>query len=402
MTDRTIVELHDPLVGSTLDRRFRIAFRIAAGGFGAIYSATHIRSGHEVALKILHPALAPDPRVVGRFRREGATLTSLRSPHTITAYEACEATDGTLYIVMELLHGTSLHDRLGTTGAMPWQRAVAIARAVCSSLAEAHALGIIHRDLKPANIHLEKRGDDNDFVKVLDFGIAKIEEGSEFDATDLTHAGQMIGTLDYMAPEQMVGGEVSGRTDVYTLGVVLYEMIAGVRPFPEAPNASAALAAMLTTVPPPLMQRARIPAELDRIVMRCLDRDANNRSDITELMADLDRLVEDDPPTRVVGGREAAVAAAVAEDATWIAVPPPPTAPPINPAAPLPLPSHVPPYPQFGQGTGPVYAGAPPHPPSDVVPFDMSSAAANDAIVRRVVWGLLFMIAIVIVIAIAR
>jgi serine/threonine protein kinase len=405
MTDRTIVERHDPLLGTVLDGRFRIDFRIAAGGFGAIYRATHVRSGHEVALKILHPTLTPDPKIVARFRREGETLTSLRSPHTITAYEACEAADGTLYIVMELLDGESLHERLGARGAMPWQAAVAIARGVCNSLAEAHALVIIHRDLKPANIHLERRGDDDLFVKVLDFGIAKIEAGSEFDNSDLTHAGQMIGTLDYMAPEQMVGGEVSGRTDVYTLGVVIYEMIAGVRPFPEARSASAALAAMLTTTPPALSTHARIPAELERIVMRCLQRDARHRSDVAELTSDLDHLVEDDPPTTMV----AMPASAPVADATWIAVPPPPTRPPSHPAAPIRPPTDPPisavSFQRFGQGTGPVYAGNPPanEPRSsvEIAPFDMSSAAARDAVVRRLLWAVLLVIAVVILIALA-
>src|SRR5215470_14429738 len=123
---------------TVLDRRFRIDFRIAAGGFGAIYRATHLNSNHEVALKVLHPDLAIDPRVIARFRREGATLTNLHNAHTITAYELGEAPDGTLYIVMELLHGETLYDRYRARGPLPWSQMLSIARAVCSSLAEAH------------------------------------------------------------------------------------------------------------------------------------------------------------------------------------------------------------------------------------------------------------------------
>ena len=259
------------------DRRFRIDARVAAGGFGAIYRATHVKSGHQLALKVLHAKLTGDPGVVARFRREGAALTRLRDPHTITAYELGEAPDGTLYIVMELLRGESLYERFRARGPLPWQRVLAIARAVCSSLIEAHALGIIHRDLKPTNIHLEPHGPDDDFVKVLDFGIAKIVHESEIDSTDLTHAGQMIGTLDYMSPEQMVGGLCAPASDIYTLGVVMYEMITGRKPFDDANSAAAALAAVLTTTPTRLSVLAVVPADVDRIVMRCLERHHTDR-----------------------------------------------------------------------------------------------------------------------------
>src|SRR3954470_6143357 len=247
--ERTQVQAHDPLVGTTFDRRFHIDFRIAIGGFGAIYHATHNKSGHQFALKILHPRLANDPGVIARVCREGETLTRLRSPHTIIAYEMGETSDGTLFIVLELLQGESLFERFRARGPFPWREMAQIARGVCHSLEEAHGLGIIHRDLKPTNINLEH--DDatgsNEFVKVLDFGIAKILRESDMDSQDLTNAGQMIGTLDYMSPEQMVGGACTGQTDIYTLGIVMYEMIAGVRPFAEATSPAAVLAAMLRT-----------------------------------------------------------------------------------------------------------------------------------------------------------
>jgi serine/threonine-protein kinase len=282
--DRTTVERRDPLVGTILDRRFRIDLKLAAGGFGAIYRATDVLSDAEVALKVLLPQMARDPNVVARFRREGATLSSLRDPHTITAYELGEAPDGTLYIVMELLHGESLYEQFRATGPLPWRRVVHIARGVCSSLAEAHAAGIVHRDLKPANIHLEVRGGDPDFVKVLDFGIAKIVQGAEYDRTELTQAGHMIGTVDYMSPEQMVGGEMTARSDIYTLGVVMYEMIGGRTPFADAQSATAILAAVLTRTVEPLSRHADVPLELDRIVARCLVRDPQGRfGDVGEL-----------------------------------------------------------------------------------------------------------------------
>src|SRR3954471_17512999 len=290
--ERTIIERRDALIGEIFDRRFRIEARIAAGGFGAIYRATHIRSGQALALKILHANLTHDAGVVARFRREGAALTRLRDPHTITAYELGEAPDGMLYIVMELLRGESLYERFRSQGPLPWTRMLAIARAVCSSLIEAHALGIIHRDLKPTNIHLEPGMPGEDFVKVLDFGIAKIVHDSDIDSSELTHAGQMIGTLDYMSPEQMVGGMCDATSDIYTLGVVMNEMIAGHKPFSDANSAAAALAAVLTTTPPRLAVEAVVPSDVDRIVMRCIERQyADRYQSAAELAAALDEIL---------------------------------------------------------------------------------------------------------------
>ena len=299
--DRTVVERRDPLVGHVFDRRFRVEARIAAGGFGAIYRATHLKSGHEFALKILHANLTTDPRVVARFRREGAALIRLRDPHTITAYELGEAENGTLYIVMELLHGESLYERYRARGAMPWQRVIAIGRAVCSSLVEAHALGVIHRDLKPTNIHLEQRGGVDDFVKVLDFGIAKILHDSDIDSSDLTNAGQMVGTVDYMPPEQMIGGTCTATSDIYTLGVVMYEMIAGKKPFEDANSATAALAAMLTATPDRLSACAMVTPQVDHLVMKCIERaQADRYQTAVELAAALDELmVGDEQATEV-------------------------------------------------------------------------------------------------------
>ena len=298
VSDRTLVQIHDPLVGSIFDRRFRIDFRIAIGGFGAIYHATHVHSGHQIALKVLHPRLTADPGVLARFRREGDTLTRLRSPHTIIAYETGETDDGTLYIVLELLHGESLFERYRARGRFPWERMVTIARAVCTSLEEAHGLGVVHRDLKPTNINLETREGDDHFVKVLDFGIAKILSGSALDASELTNAGQMIGTLDYMSPEQMVGGRCTVHTDIYTLGIVIYEMIAGRRPFLEASSPAAVLAAMLRDTPPPLSSFVDVPPALDHVVGKCLAREAGDRyASVVELGQELEHLLHTAGPS---------------------------------------------------------------------------------------------------------
>jgi serine/threonine-protein kinase len=289
-TARRARDTRDPLIGTRLDDRFAIEARIATGGFGAVYRARAADGAH-VALKILHPWLTDDPNMVARFQREGAILTQLHDPHTVTTLAVGETCDGLLYIAMELLSGESLHDRLQRTGALPWQTAVAIARAVCSSLAEAHALGVVHRDLKPANIQIEARDGDPDFVKVLDFGIGKIERGSSIDdGKDLTYAGHMIGTYDYMSPEQIVGDTCRGGSDIYSLGLVLYEMLTGRRPFDNVTGPTSMMAAMLTQLPVPPSVLVATPPALDRVVMRCLQRDPEHRfGDVRELAAALDR-----------------------------------------------------------------------------------------------------------------
>ncbi|HEY1551277.1 MAG TPA: serine/threonine-protein kinase [Kofleriaceae bacterium] len=290
--DRTKVALVDPWMGQLIAGRYRLELRIAAGGFGAIYRALDLATDRDVALKLLHASLAQDEGVAARFRREGAALARLRDPHTVAAYEVGETDDGTLFIAMELLGGDSLHTVFQEQGPMSWRNVAAIARAVCSSLREAHAQGIIHRDLKPANIHLE--GEHRDFVKVLDFGIAKIVGGA-LDNSDLTSAGQMIGTFDYMPPEQMVGGETTGKSDVYALGIVMYELLVGQRPFGDLPTAASMLAAMLSTIPrSPAQRRVSIPHELDRAIMRCLAQKPEDRPTVDELAHLLDVLIEED------------------------------------------------------------------------------------------------------------
>jgi serine/threonine protein kinase len=290
--DVTRVSVVDPLVGTVLDRRYRIEFRLAAGGFGAIYRASHVITRREVAVKVLHPSLASEPNVVARFRREAETLRALESPHTVRAFDVGEVVDGPLYIVMELLQGESLFERYRALGPVPWRRMLAIARQVCESLAEAHALGIVHRDLKPTNIHLERVGADDDFVKVLDFGIAKVLHGSALDSDDLTRSGQMIGTFDYMAPEQMVGSALTAQSDIYTLGLVIYEMITGERPFGDPPSPTAMLQAMIMTTPPPISTRSDAPVEVDALVTKCIARDPDQRwRGVGELADEIDLIL---------------------------------------------------------------------------------------------------------------
>jgi serine/threonine-protein kinase len=287
-TEHTVVERFDRRLGALVGGRYQIRDRIAEGGFGAVYRALDLATNESIAIKVLHRQLVADHSVVARFRREGAALASLRDPHTVRVLDVGECDSGTLFIVMELLRGKSLHELFESEGRLPWQRVVAIARGVCDALSEAHALGIVHRDLKPANIHLER----GDVARVVDFGIAKVLRGSQLDDSDLTHAGQMIGTFDYMPPEQMIGAPCDARTDLFTLGVVMYEMITGVRPYGLASSPTAMLSALLGTTPKPMSELAPVPRELDRIVARCIAHEREDRyQSAAELARELDRLV---------------------------------------------------------------------------------------------------------------
>jgi serine/threonine protein kinase len=268
---------HDERVGLLVADRYRIAKVLGVGGMGGVYEAEHLLIGKKVALKVLHAELATaDARVIARFRREADTLSQLRSPNTIQAYEIAEAPDGSLYIVMELLHGESLYEQFRAKGVLAWERVVHIGRQVCNSLAEAHALGIIHRDLKPANIHLETRDGKPDFVKVLDFGIAKMHSSGV--DRGLTRTGMAMGTPSYMSPEQAQGSKnLDHRTDVWALGVILYEMLAARRPF-DADSYPLLLMNIVATDPDPVSSyRKDLPEPLADLVMRCLVKDQEGR-----------------------------------------------------------------------------------------------------------------------------
>jgi serine/threonine-protein kinase len=272
----------DPYIGSVLKDRFRIERKLGEGGFGAVYGGSQTGTNRAVAIKLLHPEMTRDQNVVARFRREGQVLCNLRDAHTITTYDFDRTEDGTLFIAMELLEGRSLHDVFHTEAPIEWRRMVKIVAECCSSLAEAHIQGIIHRDLKPENIHLENRPGNPEFVKILDFGIAKVVHGEGFGKTDqpqLTATGQTLGTLEYMSPEQLMGKPLDGRSDIYGLGVVAYELLTGQLPFPEATGPAALIAAQLKSVPRPPSQVSRrpIPPPVDALIRTMLEKHKESR-----------------------------------------------------------------------------------------------------------------------------
>ena len=297
-------------LGQTLNNRFKVESKIGEGGFGAVYRGTQLATNRKVALKLLHPEMTKDENLVARFRREGMVLCNLRDAHTITTYDFDQTPDGTLYIAMELLEGKSLHQIFHEEAPLEWKRVFKILTEMCSSLAEAHEQGIVHRDLKPENIYLEHRPGNSEFVKILDFGIAKVMRGDAIDpqSPQLTATGQTLGTLEYMSPEQLMGKQLDGRSDVYALGVVAYEMITGRLPFPDAKGPAGLITAQLKQTPMPPSQalpKAKLPDAADRTILKCLEKDKNNRyadvSALAEALQDVVLHAEVLPPIVPVG-----------------------------------------------------------------------------------------------------
>jgi len=285
-------------LNQVLNNRFKIEAKIGEGGFGAVYKGTQLATGRKVALKLLHPEMTKDENLVSRFRREGMVLCNLRDAHTITTYDFDQTPDGTLYIAMELLEGKSLHQVFHEQAPLGWKRVFKILIEMCSSLSEAHAQGIVHRDLKPENVYLETRPGNPEFVKILDFGIAKVMRGDSIDpqSPQLTATGQTLGTLEYMSPEQLMGKALDGRSDVYALGVVAYEMITGGLPFPDAKGPAGLITAQLKQTPPPPSARspkANLPAAADRAILKALEKDKTNRhADVSAMAAALQEVID--------------------------------------------------------------------------------------------------------------
>lgn len=254
--------------------RFRIEREIGTGGMGTVYLATHLDLERPVAVKIIRPEFASDADVSDRFLREARTMAKLRHPNAAMIFDAGNLPDGRHFIVMEFVEGETLSQTLARHGRFSFTDAIDIATQICDVLEEAHRLGIIHRDLKPSNILLGKRG-----VCVLDFGVAKVLASSaESTATHAsTGSGQLIGTPRYMSPEQCLGQRVGARSDLYSLGVLLYEMLAGRPPFTD-PLQSALLVKQATAPAPPLPRlRQDIPRALALAVHSLLAKRPDDR-----------------------------------------------------------------------------------------------------------------------------
>jgi eukaryotic-like serine/threonine-protein kinase len=261
------------LTGAILNERYELLELIGSGGMGAVFKARQIGVERLVAVKVLHDRLIGNESLVKRFENEARAVSQLRHPNTVRLYDWQRTPSGELFIVTELMSGVPLSRVLVSDGRIAIERALRITEAVCRSLSEAHGAGIIHRDLKPENVFIDHVGAD-DIVKVLDFGLAKFEGGHE-----ATLPGRVAGTPHYMAPEQIRGEDCDGRTDVYAIGVLLYEMISGVTPF-TADTALSLFDRHVNAPPPRLSERmpeAAIPPELDDLVLDMLAKQPSQR-----------------------------------------------------------------------------------------------------------------------------
>ena len=265
------------LIGHLLAGRFRIVELLGQGGMGAVYKAVQESVDREVAIKILRREAAGNSVAIKRFLIEAKATSSLSNDHTITVFDHGQTPEGLLYIAMEYLEGITLRDKLFHSGALPYAVAVKIIDQVAESLAEAHQLDIIHRDLKPENIFLAVRPSDPEFVKVLDFGIARAREFS--DGQNLTKTGTVTGTPTYMSPEAVTGQTVNAAADVYAMGVIFHEMLTGSAPF-NAETPFLVMQQHVTFEPPTLVEVLSadvVPHLLSNFVQRCLSKTPGNR-----------------------------------------------------------------------------------------------------------------------------
>ncbi|MBA2662417.1 MAG: serine/threonine protein kinase [Bradymonadaceae bacterium] len=274
-------QLYERLVGQTIAGRFEIVSLMGFGGMGAVYEAIQRNMNRRIALKFIP---SHNPVTAARFEREALTVSQLRHPNTVTVFDYGQTDDGFLFLTMELLNGHTLSDLI-KEGPISPERVVHIASQVCRSLSEAHRHGIVHRDIKPDNIFLIEVDGDKDVAKVLDFGIAKVVSGE--DDVQLTGDGRIIGTPRYMSPEQILSEKVDNRSDIYSLGCIIFEMLCGAPPF-QQPSTTALMISHTQDAPPPFAERlpenalGLIPLGLEHVVRRSLAKRPQDRPQTTD------------------------------------------------------------------------------------------------------------------------
>jgi serine/threonine-protein kinase len=273
-------------IGQLISGRYLISSLIGAGGMGAVYLAEHTHMRKRFALKLLHPDQAKNEEVVARFRREAEAAGHVEHPNIVAATDFGQTEDGAFFLVLEYVDGITLRATLAR-GPLSAPRALYVARQIALALERAHDVGIVHRDLKPENVMLVTRDGDPDFVKVLDFGVARFDPPTGASGQFLTQAGMVMGTPSYMSPEQALGDRVTHRADLYALGCVLYEMLAGEVPF--SGDLTELLSKHLTVPVPPMSERVPgtvVPAPVEAVVRKLLEKNANDRYPTARALVD--------------------------------------------------------------------------------------------------------------------
>lgn len=301
----TDLDSPDGWVGRIIDGRYRVMEKLAEGGMGSVFVAEHLTLGKLVALKIIHPTLAGDGDFAERFAREAMVSAKLDHPHIASAMDYGRLPEGGAYLVLQLVRGPSVQDVLERKGAIGWPRVCAIGAQVADALAAAHSEGIVHRDLKPENVLLERRDDGAEHVKVLDFGIARVDSSPDGPTTGmrkstgrpiatraLTRRGMVVGTPGYMSPEQALGEDTDHRTDLYALGVLLYESLTGRALFPQESLSEIVSEQLSGNLVPRLADYALgAPDELQQLIDRMLARQPQDRpnsaAEVRDILRDL-------------------------------------------------------------------------------------------------------------------
>jgi eukaryotic-like serine/threonine-protein kinase len=327
-------------IGTTVDRRYLLKREIARGGAGAVFEAEHIYTKRSVALKLLLPEQrsAAEPRA--RLLREALALSAARHPGVVAALDAGETEDGTPYLVLELLEGRSLEGILAVRRRIGAADVAWVGAAICEALAAAHRRGIIHRDIKPSNVFVARDEQGREVVKVFDFGVARVPSENN----KLTQSGALLGTPEYMAPEQLLARDVDGRTDLYAVGVTLYECLAGVVPFEG--NFGEVLLKSSTQPVPPLRQRVpEVTAEFAAVIERALAREPDQRfSDALALAQALRKAAPSATPGSLLGIKQGPPPMPVRPHAQGAAAAPEPSSRALGPgeARPLAVPPPLP------------------------------------------------------------
>ncbi len=280
--------LEDPLIGQTLAGKYKIEKLIKQGGMGAVYRGKHVLMDKTVAIKVLKPSLAGDDAVVARFSREAKAASKISHPHAVVVTDFGEAENGVVFLVMEYLDGRTLKELIASDGPLQLERVVNIVRQVAGALDAAHSQGVVHRDLKSENIMLV-RHDGDEWSKVLDFGIAKIRQPEGSTESDITHANLVVGTPQYMSPEQCSqSGALDARSDVYSLGIILYEMLAGRVPFAGESATVIMMKQVQDPAPSVLSARPDLPQAVNGVIKKALAKQPIDRyQSAGELSSDL-------------------------------------------------------------------------------------------------------------------